>query len=260
MTIIPLTAPIAPSAPHGATLDLLVLPCAGASATMYLRWRRMLPPWVRVVPIELPGRGARCNEPCVRNFDALVTRLCDENAASLRGNFVLLGHSMGALLAYGMALRQRALSRPMPQLLVVSASAAPTCRSPERYAGRHDDATLIADLRKQGGTPDEVFAHSDMLRMTLDTLAADYDVCASFPPRETQALALPIHAFGGRHDSIALHDIEQWYHETRGRFSVDWFDGGHFFIREREAEVLAALVQVLSPLAKGVGDAAIAFA
>ncbi|WP_420226771.1 thioesterase II family protein [Pigmentiphaga litoralis] len=243
-----------------ATLDLLVLPCAGASATMYLRWRRALPTWLNVVPIELPGRGGRSNEPYVTDFDSLVAKLCDEQAAALQGNFVLLGHSMGALLAYGMALRQRALSRPMPQLLIVSASAAPRCRSPERYANRHDDATLIADLRKQGATPDEVFAHADMLRMTLDTLAADYAVCASFPSRATQALALPVHAWGGRHDDIGQHAIEQWHHETRDRFSVDWFDGGHFFIRDRESDVLAALIRVLSPFAQGAGDAAVALA
>ncbi|MBF9265843.1 thioesterase, partial [Acidovorax cattleyae] len=37
-----------------ADLVLLCLPCAGASATMYLRWQRRLPPGLRVVPVELP--------------------------------------------------------------------------------------------------------------------------------------------------------------------------------------------------------------
>jgi len=260
MPIAPLNPSLAPCNAGPATLDLLVLPCAGASATMYLRWRRLLPEWLRLVPIELPGRGARCNEPYVKDFDALVAMLCDEQAAALQGNFVLLGHSMGALLAYGMSLRQHALSRPLPRLLVVSASAAPRCRSSERYASRHDDATLIADLRKQGGTPDEVFTHGEMLRMTLATLAADYCVCASFRPGKSPALAVPIHAFGGRHDDIAQHDIEQWRQETGGRFSIEWFDGGHFFIRDQEPDVLASLALVLSPFAQGVDDAAIAIA
>ncbi|HBJ99473.1 MAG TPA: thioesterase, partial [Delftia acidovorans] len=35
-----------------APLTLLCLPCAGASATMYLRWRRLLPHWIRIAPVE----------------------------------------------------------------------------------------------------------------------------------------------------------------------------------------------------------------
>ncbi|MFB8830317.1 thioesterase II family protein [Azotobacter sp. CWF10] len=92
-------------------IDLLVLPCAGASATMYLRWRRLLPSWVRLVPVELPGRGARLGEPCIEDFERLVAQLCDEQAGAMDGRCALLGHSMGALLAYGIAQRQRALSR-----------------------------------------------------------------------------------------------------------------------------------------------------
>jgi surfactin synthase thioesterase subunit len=37
-------------------VNLLCLPCAGASATMYLRWRRLLSAWVQLVPVE-PGFG-----------------------------------------------------------------------------------------------------------------------------------------------------------------------------------------------------------
>ena len=84
-----------------APLSLLCLPCAGASATMYLRWRRLLPRWIEVVPVELPGRGQRLGEDFVEDFDSLVARLCAEQDAALRGNFALFGHSMGALLAWG---------------------------------------------------------------------------------------------------------------------------------------------------------------
>ena len=102
-----------------APLSLLCLPCAGASATMYLRWRRLLPRWIEVVPLELPGRGSRLGEDFVEDFDALVSLLCSEHEAALRGNFALFGHSMGALLAWGIAQRLRATGRPLPRALLV---------------------------------------------------------------------------------------------------------------------------------------------
>lgn len=237
-------------------IDLLVLPCAGASAAMYLRWRRLLPEWVRVVPVELPGRGRRLGEPFAEDFDSLVAQLCEEQAASLRGSYALFGHSMGALLAWGIAQRQRALARPLPWSLFVSASPAPSQRDPERFAGMHHDAALIADMRKQGGTPEEVFASPELMRLALDTLGADYRLCDSFRRTAPPSLPMPVHVFAGRGDDIAAARIEAWRREAGGTFSLDWFEGGHFFIRPHEQQVLSAIVRELVHRFSGAGHAA----
>jgi surfactin synthase thioesterase subunit len=228
---------------HG--VRLLCLPCAGASATMYLRWRRSLPAWVQVVPVELPGRGSRLGEPCVESFAALVARLCDEQAAAIdasTGSFMLFGHSMGGLLAWGIAQRLRERGLPAPAALFVSGCPAPSQRDPQRFANLDTDEQLIADLRRQGGTPEEVFASPEMLRITLDALRADYRVCASAPHASSGPLAMPIHAFGGRQDDIDAPRLAAWRREARTLFSLTWLDGGHFFIRQGEPQLLAALV------------------
>ena len=72
-------------------LRLLCLPCAGASATMYLRWKRHLPAWIEIYPVELPGRGERLGEPLIDDFETLVVRLCEEQATRMRGDFALFG-------------------------------------------------------------------------------------------------------------------------------------------------------------------------
>lgn len=231
-----------------APLSLLCLPCAGASATMYLRWRRFLPPWVRIVPVELPGRGARMGEAFVEDFDALVARICTEQVDAMRGGFALFGHSMGALLAHGVTRRLQALRRPLPCALLVSGCAAPARRDPERFGGGEDDASLIAELRKQGGTPDAVFASEELMRITLDTLRADRRVCRSHDARAAVGAAplpLSLHVFAGRQDDIEVPAMAAWAKEIAGVFTLDWFDGGHFFLRQHETEFLAALARHL---------------
>ncbi|WP_369479927.1 thioesterase II family protein, partial [Pseudomonas putida] len=52
-------------------LNLLCLPYSGASAMVYSRWRRKLPAWLQVRPVELPGRGARMAEPLHTDMQAL---------------------------------------------------------------------------------------------------------------------------------------------------------------------------------------------
>ena len=107
-----------------APLTLFSLPCAGASAVMYLRWRNRLPSWLQVVPVELPGRGRRLHEAPERNLDALAALLCDELGPQLPERYAICGHSMGGLLAYRIAQRLYAERRPLPVALLVSACAA----------------------------------------------------------------------------------------------------------------------------------------
>lgn len=223
---------------------------------MYLRWQRALPRWIRLVPIELPGRGVRTSEAFVEDFEELVDRLCQEYQRHCDRRYALYGHSMGALIAYGMAMRWRSLSRRLPDVLFASASPAPRYRDPAYFAARDTDAALIAELRKQGGTPDEVFEDAEMLHITLNVLRADYRACAGYRYLPAQPLSTPIHVFAGRQDDIAAERILGWEAETSARFSVHWFDGGHFFIRQHESAVLSAVIRHLSDEASEVPDAA----
>ena len=339
-------------------LDLYCLPCAGASASVYLRWRRRLPAWIEVLPLELPGRGMRLGEPLVEDFQTLVEQLCEEIAqgrhggrqfsrpfgaqsseqssapSSARSNkkgdkqsgqhggrphsqyvgsygskpggacaehyrWAILGHSLGGLLAYGITARLQSLhaatptlsipapsiptpsipapsipasstpvpsmpvpstpeptpALPMPQRLLVAASPAPSRQDADAFPDTHDDAALIADLRKQGGTPREVFDSPELLALTLRTLRADYRVCESFEHGGSVPLAAPIQVLAGRDDDIEAHRIEAWRDEAGDSFALHWFDGGHFFIREQEKPVLAMLERSLDRLIQDGGNA-----
>ncbi|MNV69167.1 Linear gramicidin dehydrogenase LgrE [compost metagenome] len=162
-----------------------------------------------------------------------------------------------------MAQHQRLQRRPLPGALIVSGSAAPSQRDPDRFLDTTDDASLVADLRKQGGTPDELFDSPELLRMTLDTLGADYRLCRSFVHADPAPLPVPLHVLAGRQDDIGPWRMQAWAAETaHARFTVDWFEGGHFFIRQHETPVLAALARHLAPavMAAGGVDAARALA
>lgn len=58
-------------------------------------------------------------------------------------------------------------------------------------------------------------------------------------------LPVPIHAFGGRYDDIGIAGMDAWRRETTARYTLDWFDGSHFFVREQEETMLAILVHRL---------------
>jgi len=123
----------------------------------------------------------------------------------------------------------------------VSACAAPARRDRDRYINKKDRVSLVADLHEQGGTPSVVFENEELLNMILNLLHADYRVCESFQYEKLEELPCPIHVLAGTNDSIESERLEAWQLETQSEFSLQWFDGGHFFIRSHESTILSYL-------------------
>ena len=98
-------------------LRLFCLPYSGASAMVYVRWRRALPDWLQVCPLELPGRGRRMDEPLQSDIKALAAQLAEEISRDLNGPYALFGHSLGGLLAFELAHALSARNLPAPLAL-----------------------------------------------------------------------------------------------------------------------------------------------
>ncbi|MBF8743629.1 thioesterase II family protein [Pseudomonas guariconensis] len=229
-------------------VNLLCLPYSGASAMVYSRWRRKVPAWLRVCPVELPGRGARLGEPLQTDMQALARQLAAEQRLHANTPYALLGHSLGALLAFELAHELQALGCPPPLALFACGTAAPTRR--EDYdAGQwrepKPDHVLIAELRDLQGTPEEVLANQELMNLTLPVLRADFLLCGRYAYRCRPLLRCPLHVLGGEDDRASQEQLLAWRQETVGDFSLEVFPGGHFFIHEHEDRVLAVLASAL---------------
>ena len=224
-------------------LTLLCLPYSGASAMVYSRWRRKLPEWLRLQPVELPGRGARFDEPLHTDMRALAMQLARELRPTLKAPYALFGHSLGALMACELAHAFRALGCPEPVALFASGTAAPSMRADydRGFAEPKTDAELIEQLRTLNGTSEEVLANEELMSLTLPVLRADFLLCGRFQPVQRPLLKCPVHVLGGKADKATTEQLIGWSKETQGSFSVDMLAGGHFFIHEHEAKVLRVI-------------------
>ncbi|CAI8701403.1 medium-chain acyl-(acyl-carrier-protein) hydrolase [Pseudomonas chlororaphis] len=230
-------------------LTLLCLPYSGASAMVYSRWRRKLPDWLKLQPVELPGRGARFGEALQTDLAGLAQQLAREHLPALQAPYALFGHSLGALLACEMARALRQLGGPEPVALFASGTAAPSERSEydRDLAEPKTDAQLIEQLRTFNGTSEEVLANQELMSLTLPVLRADFLLCGSFRPQQRALLKCPVHVLGGKDDRASTEQLMAWRRETSGSFSVDMLSGGHFFIHEHEPKVLRMIKDHLEP-------------
>ncbi|MGA4816275.1 thioesterase II family protein [Pseudomonas aeruginosa] len=114
---------------------------------------------------------------------------------------------------------------------------------------------LIADLRGHlQGTPEEVLGNREPMSLTLPILRADFLLLRQLSSSAAPAAGLvSIRTLGGREDKASEEQLLAWAEETRSGFELELFDGGHFFIHQREAEVLAVVERQGRGLARGCG-------
>jgi medium-chain acyl-[acyl-carrier-protein] hydrolase len=229
--------------PH-ARLRLFCFPYAGGSALIYRKWQEAFPTssGVEVLPVQLPGRGNRLNEPAFTRWEPLVEALAAALSPHFDRPFAFFGHSMGALLAFELArlLQQRGQSGP--QRLFASGSPAPHLRSDEPHTYDLPDAEFIEELRRLKGTPTEVLENPELMQLMMPLLRADFAMTQTYVYRESPTLTCPFIVFGGREDEeVRGEKLSAWCKLTSGGYSLKLFEGGHFFIHKAEEQLLRAL-------------------
>lgn len=221
---------------------LYCFPYAGAAASVYMRWKRHLPDFLEVVPVELPGHGRRSSEALRSSMAAVVTDLRQTLNHDPTSPFVLFGHSLGALVAFEYAYRLEQEQQARPLLLIASGAHAPSHR---RVRQRHTftDAALRAELVKLDGTPASVLADPELMELVLGVLRADFSVADTYFRPTNCAVQCPIHAIAGSEDAVNEQALSSWREHTLFDFGMSFLPGGHFYLHPSEEALLALLVR-----------------
>lgn len=238
-----------PALPYGtpdssAELRLFCLPYGGGSAATYKPWRTIVPRQVDLALVEPPARGARFGEPAATDARALASELASELLPHVDRPWALFGHSMGALVAYELALALLARGARAPTALFVSGRQAPHLpyRTQPLHALGRDE--LLAELRRLNGTPADVLNHPTLLDLMLPVLRSDFALCEAYVPSAPATLPCPISVFGGIADPLVpREDLEAWRQYTAGECRVRVLPGDHFYFSQSPAAMLGALLQ-----------------
>jgi len=235
-------------------MQLLCFPCAGAGASMYAPWCHNPPAGLDIRPVELPGRGSRIGEPFAQSLDALAEQLALELCGQVAPPYALFGHSMGGLVAYALAHALVGMGAVAPVALCISGTAAPGWRDVHRYRALREPAQLKDELRHLNGMPEELLDNQELMDLVLPVLAADFRLCADWKDAPRRPLACPIHVFGGKSDPcVSESALAAWEQQTVGHFSLEMFDGDHFYLRRHQRVLLQRLQTcVLHRVAEGV--------
>lgn len=225
-------------------LRLVCFPHAGGGAGFFRDWPRHLDPSVEVVSVRYPGRESRLAEPLIPTMDELSPQITAELLAEAPVPTVLLGHSMGAAVAYESLLRLEAAGADHFTRLCVSGRA-PT--PPAAVAGTRTrtDEEVIAAVTALGGPHVQIWEDPDLRGLFLPIVRNDFQLIDNYRRRrDAPLLRAEVTAFTGDRDPrVTPRDAEGWAAVTTGAFAAHVFEGGHFYLvphAERVARLAVA--------------------
>lgn len=225
-----------PEAP-GHPRTFLLAPFGGGSAYGVAEWvPHLARRGERALALQYPGRGPRQHEPPAERLAELARECAGEIDGHCEGRLVLVGHSLGGVLCYEIALVLEELGREV-ELLAVSAA-----RPPDRQRLR--PAAVLAMSRDDwlaevatGGNVEPGQELGEIADLLVPALRADYLMLAGYQPGGHRRVSCPLLALGGSGDPWVTRDhLLGWRAWTTGPASARLFPGGHFYYRDRQAE------------------------
>jgi pyochelin biosynthetic protein PchC len=228
-------------------VQLVCFPHAGGSASFYFPVSTALSPAVEVSAVQYPGRQDRRTEPNIDSLPALADAIFPAVRPLADRPLAFFGHSMGALLAYEVALRLEQDGAPPLTRLYVSGRRAPSRYRPE-VIHRQGDAGIIAELRRLSGTNSDLLGDPETLEMILPAVKSDYKAVETYEHTPGRSVSCPVLALIGDSDAkVTAEEAGAWAEHTTGPFEMRIFPGGHFYLVDQSAQIIGLISADLAP-------------
>ncbi|WP_420592091.1 thioesterase II family protein [Bacterioplanoides sp.] len=229
-------------------INLFCFPFAGGASNIYRTWEGNLPKDVRVVALDLPGRGRYFGKPLLSTMDEVVNHfICEVKSQSGDGINVFFGHSMGAIVAYEVAKKLQSTDDFYIDSMIVSGHHSPFVVRNNKGFHKMTDKALIAELRRLGGTPEAVLKDRDLLELFLPNIRADFKVLENYLCDEKVTLDIPLFVCRGEQDpEMSKDQMKGWEDVTSANVSYREFSGDHFYLTKQDEQLFDWIYKCLS--------------
>ncbi|MFB8035524.1 M20/M25/M40 family metallo-hydrolase [Streptomyces sp. NPDC056004] len=216
----------------------------GAHGSTFASWRGLTPEDTTLAFVAPPGRGTRVDEEPVTDMAAYADAVAAGTRELLGGRrLVLIGVSLGALLAYETCRRLLDAGVPVTRLCAVAG------QCPGDFHGRGEDVT-VEDARAfvagTGLTDPELLADPEFEEVLLPPVIADLRLAARYDGRRGTVPQVELRAVWATDDPhVPEVTIRRWAEWTRGECTLKSVEGGHYAHQENPAAVISVCLDGL---------------
>jgi surfactin synthase thioesterase subunit len=213
---------------------LVIFHHAGGSSNQYLN---LLKPWssdFEIYAMDLPGRAFRGGETPLLDFSELIEMMALElESLSVAKNY-FFGHSMGALIAYHLALKIEKSSRGKVMRLGLSGFQGPGAKNSLRSLklSQLSDLEFSHEIGKISPWPEVALQNREVQKLFLQAARNDFQLMEScIDETALRRLSCRGSIFGAEADPLVpVISLKSWQNYFEGPVSENIYPGGHFYL------------------------------
>lgn len=228
------------------SVRLFCLPHAGGSAEFFLSWKKFIPEYIDLCPIQLPGRSYLIKEKLQPNIQQVVDECVKLINRYPDKKIALYGHSMGSILAYEIALKLDF----KPSLVCLSGGDAPHMWKNKKIYTHFSDRELLQWMMNNYNYPDSDSKLAESFLMPfIHVLRKDLKICENYQASK-KVLDCSVIILGAKDDSLCTTDLSLW-RKYCPQAVINYFEnGGHFFHRVYVDEIISIMENTLKQISE----------
>lgn len=227
-------------------IKIYCIPHAGGSAYSFNNYQKLNNSIVKFIPMELKGRGKRIKEPFSTSIQAMAYDLFEHIISTQDDSeYMILGHSMGAVIAFELALLIRKNNFRDPKVVLLSGM------KPFHYY----TPVTISDMSKgdlkeyilsMGATQKELFDNSALSEVFLPIIISDLKNMERYNYMIQEKIVSDIIVLSGQEDYLNNDYLDDWNNYTEKKCKVLQFPGGHFFLYDKNEQIIEQVMRITS--------------
>ena len=194
-----------------------------------------------IIPMELPGRGARFKEVLLDEICHMVDDVFQQSKKYYSEAYCLYGHSMGSIISFLLARKILKEGHPPPLSLFFSGASAPCTMIEQTSRHKFSKDQLSNLLKDMGGVPSDILIDDSLFKIFEPVIRADFKAMDNYLYTQYDPMPVPLTIMIGENENISDEQAVAWKQETSETFRLYKFPGNHFFIYDNHIQILEVI-------------------
>jgi medium-chain acyl-[acyl-carrier-protein] hydrolase len=218
-------------------MNIFLFHHAGGDKYFFREFEKKLLPHLEPISIEVPGRGDRFGEVLLNDMDSITEDVYQQIKPYINKPYMILGFSMGTLVAYTLMLKIRKQGKLLPKHVFLLGRESPDFFKRDIFSYKYSSKDFWNHVSKYGGLPEILLQNEEIKNMYEPILRADFQVLEEFSFIQEPKLPVSATILLGDEDMVKEENAQTWQLHFEPEIDMHVLKGGHFFLLDNMDDI-----------------------